>query len=219
MGILLIVAALMSGKLLTQSVAGKIAGEKQPVTVVIDSGHGGFDPGKVGVGGVEEKDINLAIAQKLKKILTDNHVHVVMVREEDKGLYDEGKSNKKTSDMKNRTAMINESGAALAVSIHQNSYQTSDVKGAQVFYFTHSQEGKRAAEILQQHLRRVDAENKREAKANDTYYILKKTSIPTVIVETGFLTNPEEAEKLQDEKYQKKLADAVWEGMKEYLGL
>lgn len=109
-----------------------------------------------------------------------------MSRQEDTALCEETAPNKKIRDMKKRTELINHSKASIAVSIHQNSYQTSDVKGAQVFYFTHSVEGKKAAEILQKHLKTVDETNRREAKPNDTYYILKKTEIPTVIVEAGF---------------------------------
>lgn len=219
MGILLILAALAGGKTLTQAVSGRISQQKEQVVVVVDPGHGGFDPGKVGVDRLFEKDLNLAVAKKLQKILTKNGVHVVMSREEDESLCGETEANKKICDMKKRTELINSSKAAIAVSIHQNSYQTSDVKGAQVFYFTHSAEGKKAAEILQKHLKTVDETNHREAKPNDTYYILKKTEIPTVIVEAGFLTNPAEAAKLQDETYQEEIAQAVWEGLKEYLEL
>lgn len=219
MGILLIMAALIGGKTLTNAVSGKISEQKEQAIVMIDPGHGGFDSGKVGVDGLAEKDLNLAVAKKLQKILTKNGVHVVMSRQEDTALCEETAPNKKIRDMKKRTELINHSKASIAVSIHQNSYQTSDVKGAQVFYFTHSVEGKKAAEILQKHLKTVDETNRREAKPNDTYYILKKTEIPTVIVEAGFLTNPEEAAKLQDEAYQEKIAQAVWEGLKEYLNL
>ena len=187
--------------------------------VVVDAGHGGSDPGMIGVSGLEEKGINLSISLLLRDTLEKSGYSVIMTREEDKGLYDSSAANKKAQDMQRRIAMIREHAPVLSVSIHQNSYQTSDVKGAQVFYFTHSVEGKKAAEILQKHLKTVDETNRREAKPNDTYYILKKTEIPTVIVEAGFLTNPEEAAKLQDEAYQEKIAQAVWEGLKEYLNL
>ncbi len=82
-----------------------------------------------------------------------------------------------------------------AVSIHQNSYQDEQIRGAQVFYYSHSEEGKRMAEQMQKALLTVDETNTRQAKANDTYYLLKRTEVPTIIVECGFLSNPEEAER------------------------
>ena len=111
---------------------------------------------------------------------------------------------------------MNESDADLAVSIHQNSYHEENVSGAQVFYYTTSEEGKTAAEILQNALLEVDPENKKREKSNNTYYILKKTEIPTVIVECGFLSNYAEAEKLSDEAYQEKIAQAVVKGIKSF---
>ena len=96
--------------------------------------------------------------------------------------------------MKARVAVINETAPVLAVSIHQNSYHQEGVKGAQVFYYTHSEEGKKAAELMQEALLVLNTENNRKAKANDTYYLLKRTEAPTIIVECGFLSNWEEAE-------------------------
>ena len=100
-----------------------------------------------------------------------------------------------------------------AVSIHQNSYQDAQIHGAQVFYYSHSEEGKRMAEVMQKALLKADEENTRQAKANDTYYLLKRTEVPTIIVECGFLSNPEEAAKLVSPKYQEKLAEAIAEGI------
>ena len=100
-----------------------------------------------------------------------------------------------------------------AVCIHQNSYQDAQIHGAQVFYYSHSEEGKRMAEVMQKALLKADEENTRQAKANDTYYLLKRTEVPTIIVECGFLSNPEEAAKLVSPKYQEKLAEAIAEGI------
>ncbi|MGN1266467.1 MAG: N-acetylmuramoyl-L-alanine amidase CwlD [Dorea sp.] len=181
--------------------------------VVLDPGHGGEDPGKVGVNDALEKDINLAIAKKVKKYLEKSKIEVVMTREEDKMLSPENSRNKKIEDMKERVKIIDESNAALAVSIHQNSYQESAIKGAQVFYYAHSQQGENAAKIMQDALLKVDESNTRQAKANETYYLLKRTKIPTIIVECGFLSNPEEVEKLATEEYQDKIAKAIVEGI------
>lgn len=191
---------------------------KEKPCVVIDAGHGGADPGKVGVDGSLEKDINLKIAKKLAEFLTAADVDVVLTRETDMGLYDENVSNKKVQDMKNRVALIEEKKPVLTVSIHQNSYHEEYVHGAQVFYYGGSQESKAIAERMQQVLAaEIDPDNARQAKANDSYYLLKKTSSPVVIVECGFLSNYEEAQKLSSELYQEKMAWAIHLAIMNYL--
>lgn len=191
---------------------------KEKPCVVIDAGHGGADPGKVGVDGSLEKDINLQIAKKLALFLTAADVDVTLTRETDAGLYDENVSNKKVQDMKNRVALIEEKKPALTVSIHQNSYHEEYVHGAQVFYYEGSQESREIAERMQQVLaEQIDPDNARQAKANDSYYLLKKTSSPIVIVECGFLSNYEEAQKLSSEVYQEKTAWAIHLAILQYL--
>ena len=186
--------------------------------VVIDAGHGGNDPGKIGINGVKEKEINLLIAEKLKKYLEANDVKVVMTRESDEGLYDAGASNKKVQDMKRRIALIEETAPQITVSIHQNSYPEEYVHGAQVFFYTGSREGQELAELVQRQLvEKVDPENRRLVKANDSYYLLKRTSTPIIIVECGFLSNSGEAEKLCDDEYQEELAWAIHMGVLQYL--
>ncbi len=146
--------------------------------------HGGNDPGKIGVDDSLEKDLNLIIAKKVQKLLEQQDVKVVMTRETDAGLYEEQTSNKKVQDMKNRCTLINDTQPDCVVSIHQNSYHEEYVTGAQVFYYGTSQEGQRLAETLQKKLvAYVDPENHRQAKANESYYLLKKTEVPIVIVE------------------------------------
>jgi len=191
--------------------------EKRDICVVIDAGHGGADPGKVGINNQLEKDINLQIAHLLKQFLQAEGITVVMTREGDAGLYDENASNKKVQDMKRRLAMIEEAEPVLVVSIHQNSYHEEYVKGAQVFYYDTSQNSKQLAMIIQEQLRSLDPENKREAKGNDSYFLLKKTSKPIVIVECGFLSNREEAEELSTPLYQEKVAWNIHMGIMKYL--
>ena len=191
---------------------GEKQGEAQKKrTVVVDAGHGGPDGGKTGVNGKLEKELNLIIAEKVKKLLEEEGIAVIMTREEDGWL-----AETRIGDLKERVRIMNESKADLAVSIHQNSYHEESVFGAQVFYYTTSGEGKAAAEILQNELLEIDPENKKREKANNTYYILKKTEVPTVIVECGFLSNHKEAEKLSDEAYQGKIAEAVVKGIKSF---
>lgn len=182
-------------------------------TVVLDPGHGGNDPGKVGANSVKEKDVNLQIAMKTKKLLENEGVRVIMTRDKDQDLAGDSDHNRKVQDMKARVKLINDAMPALTVSIHQNSYQDPAVKGAQVFYYSHSKEAERAAEILKQALLTVEESGTREKKAADSYYLLKKTEVPVVIVECGFLSNPEEAKRLTDSAYQKELAKAVAKGI------
>ena len=134
-------------------------------------------------------------------------------------LYDENASNKKAQDLQRRCDMINDEKPLMTISIHQNSYTSPEIRGAQVFYYTTSSESQKLAETIQKTLiEQVDPENHREAKANDSYYLLKKTDSVIVIVECGFLSNPQEAEKLADEEYQQKMADAICIGVSQYLG-
>lgn len=202
---------------------GKGENESDPVEnagfcVVIDAGHGGIDPGKIGINGAKEKEINLLIAEKLKKYLEAGDVKVVMTREGDEGLYDAEASNKKVQDMKRRIAIIDETAPQITISIHQNSYPEEYVHGAQVFFYTGSREGQELAESVQRQLvEKADPKNKRQVKANDSYYLLKKTGVPIIIVECGFLSNSEEAEKLCTDEYQEELAWAIHMGVMQYL--
>lgn len=157
-------------------------------TVIVDAGHGANDPGKIGVNDLQEKDINLAVALKLQEQLEAAGVRVVMTRTDDAALYSEDAANKKIADMQKRREIIDGNDADCAVSIHQNSYSEEDVKGAQVFYYQHSQPAKQLAEIIQQSLiDNLDNDNHREAKGNVTYFLLKKTITPLVIVEAGVI--------------------------------
>lgn len=206
-----------SGSVVTEGTEREEEGN-QKYCVVIDAGHGGADPGKVGINGALEKDINLQIAEKLKTFLEASDVDVIMTRADEGGLYDDNASNKKVQDMKRRIAIIEEAQPELVVSIHQNSYHEEYVHGAQVFYYDGSENSKRLAELIQKRfVINVDAENKREAKGNDSYYLLKKTARPIVIVECGFLSNSAEAEKLITPLYQEKAAWAVHMGIMQYL--
>ena len=140
-----------------------------------------------------------------------------MTREKDEMLAADSGEKTKIVDMKKRVEQINKEKPLLAVSIHQNSYPQGDIKGAQVFYYTHSAEGKEAAEIMQESLLVLDKTNHRKAKANDTYYLLKRTENPTIIVECGFLSNAEEAGLLKQDEYRKKVAEAIVAGIKAYM--
>lgn len=211
------------GAVTEDTVAGEALQEntlqaEEKICVVLDAGHGGFDPGKIGVNGQKEAEINLAITEKVKTYLEANDIKVIMTRETDEGLYDENADNKKVQDMKRRIEIIEEHAPVAAVSIHQNSYTEEYVNGAQVFYYADSKEGEALAELLQESLKEnLNPQNHRQKKANNSYYLLKKTQIPTVIVECGFLSNYKEAALLESEEYQDKLAWAIHMGILQYI--
>jgi N-acetylmuramoyl-L-alanine amidase len=186
--------------------------------LVVDAGHGGAAPGMIGVGDLEEKGINLAVAEKVRKELTDRGFTVVMTRESDIGLYEENSTNQKAQDLQKRISIIQEAEPLLTVSIHQNSYPDSAVKGPQVFYYQDSIEGERLAKNIQEMLNtQLSIERPREAKGNTSYYLLKRSPGVLNIVECGFLTNADEAELLQTEEYQQKVASAITDGIVEFL--
>lgn len=218
MGGLLVISMLTIAREAASYTSSKTVELPDGPCVVIDAGHGGIDPGKIGVNGALEKDVNLSIALMVKQFLEADDVRVVLTRETDEGLYDADADNKKVQDMKRRVALIEETAPVVTVSIHQNSYPEEYVHGAQVFYYDTSAEGKKLAELLQTRLvKDLDPENHRQVKANDSYYLLKKTGSPIVIVECGFLSNWEEAEKLCSEEYQEKLAWSIHLGILQYL--
>lgn len=220
-GILLLSMYLLAGKGAVYVSNMKPQAEKnsedKKLCVVIDAGHGGADPGKVGVNQALEADINLQIAEFLKIFLETEDIEVVMTREDENGLYDEGASNRKVQDMRRRLEIIEKAEPVLVVSIHQNSYHEEYVKGAQVFYYTTGEKSKLLADMIQGELKELDAENKRNAKANDSYYLLKKTSKPIVIAECGFLSNMQEAEKLITPLYQERVAFKIHMGIMKYI--
>ena len=191
--------------------------EDPPKTVVLDAGHGGSDPGKIGCNEVLEKNINLAITLKCKTLLEKQNINVILTRSTDEGLYADTDTNKKASDMKKRRLLMEQEEVSLAVSIHQNSYPSESVFGAQVFYYTNSEQGKLLANNIQTSLQAVNPDNKRQTKASNDYYILKAANCPVVICECGFLSNPEECAKLNSEEYQEKVAKAITTGILSYL--
>ena len=194
------------------------SGEKKKYIVCVDPGHGGTDPGKVGINGQLEKDINLAIAKKLKTYLEASDVTVVLTRDKDMGLYSSGDAHKKMADMRKRCQLIEEVKPDLVISIHQNSYPEEYVHGAQVFYYNGSSGGEQLAGLIQTQLvQDLDPENHRQIKPNDSYYLLKKTKGTIVIVECGFLSNAAEAGKLCDEAYQDRVAWSIHKGILQYI--
>lgn len=215
MAVLLLISVFFLSK--EAAVVSNETAEKEKV-IVIDAGHGGADPGMIGIGGLEEKGINLAVSMKLKEALENQGFTVVMTRQEDKGLYEEGTRNKKVQDMQNRIEVMEKAKPILAVSIHQNSYTEESVKGPQVFYYETSAEGQKLAVNIQSALNtELSTERPRKEKGNTSYFLLKKSPCVLNIVECGFLTNKQEAELLQTEEYQQKIVEAVAKGIVQYM--
>ncbi|MGB9780747.1 MAG: N-acetylmuramoyl-L-alanine amidase CwlD [Caldanaerobacter sp.] len=180
--------------------------------IVIDAGHGGHDPGKPGKYGKNEDDLNLEIAQKLKELIEHTGGIVIMTREDD-SLSDSSLS----KDLKNRVLKANQLEGDVLISIHQNSFPQPKYKGAQVFYQQNSEKGKLLAESIQEELKRtLDPNNDRMAKSSNSYYILRNAKMPAVIVECGFMSNPEEERLLNDPNYQYKIAWAIYKGIINY---
>ena len=200
----------------SQSTLTKATSSKSK-TIVIDAGHGGPDPGKVSESGTLEKDINLKIALYLKEILESQNINVIMTRTEDKDLATET-NKRKLSDIKERVKLMENSNADMVISIHQNSYPDAEVYGAQCFYPTESEEGKKLASIIQNQIITSTNQTKiREIKDNNDYYLLKHSSTPIVIVECGFLSNPAEEQLLLTDEYQRKMAWSIYLGTLQYL--
>ena len=182
--------------------------------IVIDAGHGGFDPGAVSDSGTREDEINLKIANKLRRHLKDQGAKVVMTRKTDGAL---GKN--KREDMKKRVEIIKNSNADIVISIHLNKFQQSKYYGAQTFYIAGSQEGRKLAQCIQTKLIDIlDRGNTRQIKAVSDLLILKAGQAPSVVVECGFLSNPQEERLLKTDEYQEQVAWAIYCGIMDYFG-
>lgn len=185
-------------------------------TIVIDAGHGGIDGGAVGkVTGVDESHINLEYAQTLKVLCENFGIGVTMTRSDMNGLYDVTASNKKRSDMERRRQIIESSNADLVVSIHMNSYPLPSAHGAQVFYAQGAESGKRLADLVQTEIVRAIPSARKTSSVGD-YYMLNCTEKPSIIVECGFLSNPEEEKMLVSEEYRTTLCYSILSGILQY---
>ena len=186
--------------------------------IVLDAGHGGEDGGAVGVNGVEEKALNLAIALHVQEELQHAGYPVVMVRDTDTAVGDTTLSTvaeRKRSDIQYRAQLVNETENCILVSIHQNFFEQSQYSGAQMFYSPNNTRSAALAESIRRSVvEQLQPENTRENKqAESGIYLLNHVDVPAVIVECGFISNPEEAELLCDSAYQQKLAAAIADGV------
>ncbi len=190
--------------------------------VIVDAGHGEPDGGAVSDDGVKESNLNLQIANKLRDELALRGYQVIMTREDENnisGLNDDSTIRSiKSQDINNRVNLANSSGAEFMISIHMNKYEDPKYFGWQTFYSKNSEKGKLLAECIQAQIRETTGiENKREALKIEGIKIIDKTTIPVVIVECGFLSNPEECAKLQNPNYQAKLVEGIISGVELFL--
>lgn len=187
-------------------------------TIVIDAGHGGPDGG-ASSGDVLEKGLNLSVALKLRDIASSNGYSAVMTRETDDVQMGENGKYSKKADLSHRMDVLNSANSDIFVSIHMNKFTDSRYSGAQVFSADNGDASKRLGEIVQSSLKNnLDNSNTRTAKGNErNVYILKNADVPAILVECGFLSNPDELKNLTDDGYQQKLAEAIFKGIEEYM--
>ena len=179
--------------------------------VILDAGHGGMDSGAVGINGALEKEINLQIARILRDMLALCGIETVMTREADISLHEEGLERialQKRSDLQNRLALMEANPEAIFVSIHQNEFTQPQYRGAQVFYNERDARNRKLAHIIQDaFVTLLQPDNTRVEKTSGSeYYLLYHAPVPAVLVECGFLSNPEEAALLADADYQHRVA-------------
>ena len=175
-------------------------------TIVIDPGHGGFDPGVLGCTGSQEKDINLQVSKILAQFLREGGANVVLLRESDDAL-----AGTKSEDLQQRVKIAEESQADIYLSLHCNAFEmNSPWHGAQCFYHSNNENAKFLAESIQQNLNAILKNSDRVALSHDTTYILKNLEMPAVIIEMGFLSNQEEEANLLNSDYQYKMAWSIY---------
>ncbi len=197
--------------IINSSVTDVISMPASKKIVMIDAGHGGADPGALS-GKTQEKNINLQIAKKLQTYLEQGDSYVLMTRQEDKAL-----ASNKQSDMYKRKIIANGSGADIFVSIHQNANPRSSAKGAQVYYFGKSEKSKLLAQCIQKEIKKfANPSNKMTTMPNTDYFVLRQTTMPSVLVECGFMSNSGEKWRLTTEDYQERMAWAIYIGILKY---
>jgi len=178
---------------------------------MVDPGHGNLDPGVVHKeSGVAEGPINLAVAYKLKDILSEGKIKAVLTRDKSTQEID---SNRR--ELQRRVKLAADAKADIYVSLHVNQFPDPQYFGAQCFYNPSSESGRKLAQLIQEELKSVDPENFREALAQDLF-VLRECSMPAVVVEMGFISHPGDRAKLQDPLYQDKVAGAVSRGIQRY---
>ncbi len=214
--LLFVFVGMLGCLLLTHATPVHSFGEFANICIVIDAGHGGRDGGSSGVStGVHESELNLKIVKKLESQLRNVGFRVVLTRKDENGLYDERADNKKRSDMERRREIIEKTNPNLVISVHLNSYPSAEVRGAQAFYLKESEESKVFADSIQEGFIKFLQHAKSASNFGD-YYLLKCVKAPTVILECGYLSNPDDEMLLINNDYQDKIAYSIMYGIVKY---
>ncbi|MDO5124881.1 MAG: N-acetylmuramoyl-L-alanine amidase [Ruminococcus sp.] len=208
-------------RLVLETASTNLSDATNKPVIVLDAGHGGPDGGCVSVNNMLEKDINLNILLSLRDMLHVMGFDVHCTRETDISIHDEGIvgiGKQKKSDMDNRLALFNKFHNALAISIHQNQFTDEKYSGAQMFYCPKVAGSEQLAMVMQkQFVAKLQPENTREIKpVGNELFLLNNAKCPAVMIECGFLSNHEEASKLESEDYQKQVAFTIFSGITEY---
>lgn len=192
--------------------------KKQSITIVLDAGHGGEDPGAV-TNNLIEKELNLSIVSKLAEFFKLTDYRVVLTRSDDRLLYNNGEeSRKKYYDLYNRLKIAESYESSVFVSIHMNKFPLESCKGLQSFYSMNNTSSKLLAESIQSVSKLLLPDNQRLAKSDEgQIYLLKHLQVPAVLVECGFLSNSIEANLLCDEDYQRQLAFILFCGISNFI--
>lgn len=206
----------------SQSASVSPDNSKKYTKVIIDAGHGGEDGGASSKAGLVEKDVNLSIAKMLADMLEMNGVEVIMTREDDRLLYDRNcdyKGRKKKLDLAARKTIADANPDAIFISIHMNAYPDEIYSGLQVWYSQQAEGSARLAELIQARCRdTLQKDNTRKTKAaTSAIYLLDGATIPSVLVECGFLTNAEEAAKFESDEYRRQIAFTIFCSITEFL--
>ncbi len=211
-----IIAVMLS--LITVYIPTTYAVKSVKYTIVIDAGHGGIDGGAVGnLTGVSESELNLDISKRLKTLFEEVGFKVVLTRQTMDGLYGDTSPGFKKRDMQKRAEIIRESAPNLLISVHLNKYTSPNRRGAQVFYKSDSESGKKLANAIQKNINENLPVSKNYSALSGDYFLLNTSKCPSVIVECGFLSNPEEEGLLQDKNYRQKLAKVIFDGTLNYM--
>lgn len=187
--------------------------------IIIDAGHGGVDGGATSCSGVLESNINLQIALKLNDLLHLMGIRTTMIRTTDISIYTEGQTiaAKKVSDLKQRVNIVNKTDAATLVSIHQNYFSDSRYSGAQVFYADTAGSIQLAKDMQSKLVQTINKHSNRKVKPAKNIYLMQNINCPGVLIECGFLSNPAEDAKLNNPKYQNKIACVIASVLNNYL--
>lgn len=187
--------------------------------VVVDAGHGYPDGGTTSITGVVECDLNLQIAKKTEAVLNLMGIHTLMLRETDESIYSSGDTigQKKISDIHNRVNIVNSLEDAILISIHQNYFTDSRYSGAQVFYADSESSKQFAGDVQGNFVKALQPQNHRLPKKASGVYLMEHINCTAVLVECGFLSNPEEDALLSDQEYQKKIAGVLAISASNYL--